>query len=380
MMICKLLRKVGVPFFVIALVFCMSSCCTLLSGDRNFYVDAKPYGSQVYIGKKYVGNTPCHVKVKHTSKPITIKTPYGDKQLKVESSFDHRVWCNLFWLGWAPVAFITDFSTGNHRKLIYSGYEVDYRPDNVKHQEELAIQEKKRKEAEEVRQRELAAKRAEEARRQEETRAAKAREQMPTQSLLARISTSSKTKVLTSKDIYAQCNPAVFTVYTADNQSQYQGSGFVVSKDGIAISNYHVFKGTTIGKESIVTSNGMKYKIAEVLACSEINDFIVFKLANYNGPYISITKRGYDVGDEVYAIGSPINFKNTISQGIISSDRGNYHIQITAPIDHGSSGGALINKYGEVIGITSAGVDGTQANINFAIDIRVLFHMVNTRF
>lgn len=379
-------RSIEIFTLLLFLVLCFTSCCTILnnsngrSAERSVYIDIKPYNSRVYSGNKYVGVTPCAVKVKHTRTPIVIETPYGNERVKVKSSLDHKIWCNIVWGFSAPIAFITDLATGNHRKIDYYKYQADLRPYYVQENERLAVEDKKKKEAEEKRQRELDAKRAEEVRKQEAIRAAKAKEQMPTQSLLARISTSSKTKVLTSKDIYVQCNPAVFTVYTAADQSQHQGSGFIVSKDGIAISNYHVFKGTTIGKESIVTSNGSKFKIAEVLACSEKNDFIVFKLANYSGPFISVTKNGYDVGDEVYAIGSPINFKNTISQGIISSDRGNYLIQITAPIDHGSSGGALINKYGEVIGITSSGIDGTHANINFAIDIRILFHMVSNYF
>ena len=50
-----------------------------------------------------------------------------------------------------------------------------------------------------------------------------------------------------------------------------------------------------------------------------------------------------------------------------------YFIQISVPIDHGSSGGALINCYGEVIGITSGGRDDSGANLNFARDIRAIF-------
>jgi len=63
---------------------------------------------------------------------------------------------------------------------------------------------------------------------------------------------------------------------------------------------------------------------------------------------------------------------NTFSSGEISQIRPNedYQIQISVPIDHGSSGGALINQYGEAIGITSAGLgEYSSANLNFAVDI-----------
>ena len=43
------------------------------------------------------------------------------------------------------------------------------------------------------------------------------------------------------------------------------------------------------------------------------------------------------------------------------------------PIDHGSSGGALLNKYGEAIGITTGGVEASQANLNFAVDLKAIF-------
>ena len=64
--------------------------------------------------------------------------------------------------------------------------------------------------------------------------------------------------------------------------------------------------------------------------------------------------------------------ENTFSSGEISQLREDNLIQINAPIDHGSSGGALINEYGEVIGITTAGIETSGANLNFAVDIDVV--------
>lgn len=61
--------------------------------------------------------------------------------------------------------------------------------------------------------------------------------------------------------------------------------------------------------------------------------------------------------------------ENTFSSGEVSQIRDGHYIQISCPIDHGSSGGALINAYGEVIGITTAGRDDSGANLNFAKDI-----------
>jgi len=78
-----------------------------------------------------------------------------------------------------------------------------------------------------------------------------------------------------------------------------------------------------------------------------------------------------EIGDEVYAIGNPEGLEATLSQGIISGIRqlgGNRYFQISAPISHGSSGGTILDKSGEVIAV-AVGVLGSGQNLNFAIPI-----------
>ena len=154
----------------------------------------------------------------------------------------------------------------------------------------------------------------------------------------------------------------------------YQGSGFFVSNDGLAVSNYHVFKGTTIGREQIKLAGSNKsYSVAKVLHKSEKEDFIVFMVNCQNTNYIPIAKSKPRIGDKVYAIGSPRGLENTFSSGEVSQWRADNLMQISALIDHGSSGGALINEYGEVVGITSGSfADGSQANLNYAWSIDVV--------
>ena len=79
-------------------------------------------------------------------------------------------------------------------------------------------------------------------------------------------------------------------------------------------------------------------------------------------------------GQKVVAIGSPLGLFNSISDGIISGFRtfGDMSmIQFTAPTSHGSSGGALLNLYGELIGIITGGFDDGQ-NINLAVDYKTV--------
>ena len=86
-------------------------------------------------------------------------------------------------------------------------------------------------------------------------------------------------------------------------------------------------------------------------------------------PLVIADSSSAQVGDTVYAIGSPLGLKNTVSNGIISAIReeGNHSdVQITAPISSGSSGGVLLNIYGEALGITYASYSDGQ-NLNFAI-------------
>lgn len=179
---------------------------------------------------------------------------------------------------------------------------------------------------------------------------------------------------LTGSEIFEKYNKAVFMVYTYDGVNVFQGSGFVVKSKGIAVSNYHVFEGTGMGFELLVFSNGNEYNLKDVIAYDKEKDIIIFSIDSDGEifPFIPISTSTPRVGEKVYAIGSPLGLENTFSSGEISQIRGSDIIQISAPIDHGSSGGALLNNYGEAIGITTAGIDESSANLNFAININVV--------
>ncbi len=176
---------------------------------------------------------------------------------------------------------------------------------------------------------------------------------------------------LAPQDIFAKYSPAVFMIYTFNNSQRFQGSGFFINAKGLAVSNYHVFESTDVGEEIITLQDGRQYKLEEVIYKSIENDIFIFtvKSTNERFQYIPIATRDVTIGDKVYAISSPRGLENTFSSGEISQLRKGGIIQISVPIDHGSSGGALINEYGEAIGITSAGLDYSGANLNFAVTI-----------
>lgn len=172
-------------------------------------------------------------------------------------------------------------------------------------------------------------------------------------------------------EIFKKYSNAVFMIFTTDGNNVYQGSGFFIGDDGLAVSNYHVFKGTTIGDEAIkMPGDDTAYKVADIYQRSEEEDFIIFRVDYNNSSSIPIADKKPQIGDKVFAIGSPQGLENTFSSGEVSQWRGENLMQISALIDHGSSGGALINEYGEVVGITSGSfADGSQANLNYAWSI-----------
>lgn len=180
-------------------------------------------------------------------------------------------------------------------------------------------------------------------------------------------------------EIFAKYNTAVFMVFTSDGYDGHQGSGFFINSNGLAVSNYHVFRGTSAGAEQIkLAGSDNVYKVSEVIHSSKDEDFILFRVNVSNTNYIPLAKNKPQIGEKVYAIGSPHGLENTFSSGEVSQWRDENLMQISALIDQGSSGGALINEYGEVVGITSGTFAyGSQANLNYAWSIDVVKPFVN---
>lgn len=176
---------------------------------------------------------------------------------------------------------------------------------------------------------------------------------------------------------YESVKNAVFFVYTSNDYSIKQGSAFLISNDGLCLSNYHVFEGAKSGK--VKSSQGNTYQIIDIISQNEEKDYIVFKIS-LNDQYITplkLSEQQPKIGEDCFAIGNPMGLSQTLSKGIISGFRNNGElIQTTAEITHGSSGGALFNNKGEVIGITTAGYG--EADLNFAVNINCISYISNS--
>ena len=176
---------------------------------------------------------------------------------------------------------------------------------------------------------------------------------------------------LTAEQISAACAPAVFFIqcYALNGLPFANGSGFFISSDGLAVTNFHVAANSS--RLVITTIDGKTYSDVRIINSDGKNDLALLKVAGSGFPYLELADSSRVVqGQKAYAIGSPRGFSNTMSEGIISNPRrvlgGTEYIQTSVPIDHGSSGGALLNEEGKVVGVTSASYTST-ANLNLAV-------------
>ncbi len=182
----------------------------------------------------------------------------------------------------------------------------------------------------------------------------------------------------TATEIYNQSIEFVGEIITYDREGKEfaQGSGFVISSDGKIVTNYHVLEDAYSAK---ITINGTTYDIAYVLAYDAHIDLAVLKINASGLPVARICKQPVNVGETVYALGSPRGMTNTYSQGIVTYANRVVddvsHIQHDASIAAGNSGGPLINVYGEVIGINTWTVINSQ-NLNFAVSVTELDNLV----
>ena len=179
---------------------------------------------------------------------------------------------------------------------------------------------------------------------------------------------SPSTAILSSEEIFHSASSAVFKINTqvASAVDFGSGSGFFISPDGLAVTNAHVI--AIASSAEITTSDGKTYPIETVLGLNMYEDLALIKVKGTNFPYLELgDPGGLRMAQRIYCIGSPLGFGNTISDGLISSfDReyeGNTYIQISAPIAPGSSGGALLNEHGQVVGVTTMGSDVGQVNL-----------------
>ena len=187
------------------------------------------------------------------------------------------------------------------------------------------------------------------------------------------------TDELTAAQVYEQVNKSVvgITAYSADG-TQSVASGVIFSEDGYVITNDHIYDNIAGAKFIVKMYDGKEYS-ASFVSGDIRSDLAVIKIdAKGFTPAIFGNDKELVIGENVVAIGRPNSIEeNSITEGIISltnrrvSTTSSYSmkmIQTSTPINPGNSGGALVNMYGQVIGITSSKISGEEyEGIGFAI-------------
>jgi len=194
-------------------------------------------------------------------------------------------------------------------------------------------------------------------------------------------------QTLSAENIYKKVSDAVVVILTYDDNDELlmQGSGVVINDKGYVVTNYHVLKDC---ERIEILHNNEIVPYVDIIGLDEDRDIVILKIEDKKFPAVTVgDSQNLNIGQRVYAIGSPLGFENTLSEGIISGLRsyeeyGTNFIQISASISTGSSGGAVVNDKGELIGISTLTLTEGQ-NLNFAIpidavlDIKISSYSIN---
>jgi len=158
------------------------------------------------------------------------------------------------------------------------------------------------------------------------------------------------------------------------------GTGFVVSADGMFVTNYHVIEEAE--RLQVTLLDGGRYDQVQLIAADPASDLALMKVPAHDLRPLRIgSDLRMEVGDKVYVMGNPLGMSGTFSDGMVSGRRpleGVSMLQISAPISPGSSGGPVMNEQGEVIGVATIMVMGGQ-NLNLAVPVRYLNPMMAQR-
>jgi S1-C subfamily serine protease len=192
---------------------------------------------------------------------------------------------------------------------------------------------------------------------------------------------------LTAEQIYNRDAPGVVQVTATDAAagSESLGSGFVIDKAGHIVTNFHVVRGAT----KVLVSFSSKDKLAvTVVGLDPSTDTAVLKIQAHASALTPLELGNSDVvrvGDAVYAIGNPFGYARTLTSGIVSAVQRTITapnnlsienaIQTDASINHGNSGGPLLDAGGRVIGVTSqiyAGTSQGNIGIGFAVPVNTV--------
>jgi serine protease Do len=199
---------------------------------------------------------------------------------------------------------------------------------------------------------------------------------------------SAKLPVRTVKELVSRFAEGVVLVQTPDGL----GSGFIISKAGHCVTNYHVVEGQTRVAVTIFHrgKTGEFERVAvrdvKIQALNPHFDLALLEIPKQKGiefqPIYVSENDSQREGDTVFAIGSPLGLERSVSEGIVSTRNRNMngivYLQTTAQINPGNSGGPLFNSMGEVVGVINMKLTFGEG-LGFAIPVAYLRHFIANR-
>lgn len=185
-----------------------------------------------------------------------------------------------------------------------------------------------------------------------------------------------------AEGVYASAPPRLLQIRTlvADAGRQTStGSGFLVSPDGLAITNYHVVSDVALEPRTYrleYTAADGSHGDVSLLAVDLANDLALIRVDKHEAPFFSFDKAALDgtlqKGERVYSLGNPLDLGFTIIEGTYNGlveHSYNEHIHFTGALNPGMSGGPAVNAQGQVVGINVATRRGGQL-ISFLVPAR----------
>lgn len=158
-----------------------------------------------------------------------------------------------------------------------------------------------------------------------------------------------------------------------------QGTGFLISNDGFMVTNAHIFSGAS---DFYILDYQQNRHSAELIGYNETFDLVLLKMSGTYNTLELGNSNNVQIGEKVIAIGNPLGLQFSVSEGIVSAvnregeNKINAYIQTDAALNPGNSGGPLINKQGEVIGINNFKVGGGE-NIGFALESNYIKQVID---
>ncbi len=336
----------SLPFRSIILSLLLSTCtCSCLAKNKQVTINSIPEGAEVEVNGSVTCTTPCSISVpdyyfgvkrtafsKHGIEPITVvlrKKGFASKTIQITTGPIH--WKNL-----------NGYNLYDYFLVDSTSYDIELDPVSNFFNQQTEIQPGL------------------------DTTAASSAVGAP---------------ILANEDIVRKSVPAIVIVSTPEGW----GSGFLVSERGVVVTNAHVVG----GRSSVdVVLNGGRTVESSSIYIDEDRDLALIKLPDGDYPFLRISHTLPPVGADVLAIGSPgigsDVMTNTVTKGVVSGIR-NFSdgtwIQTDAPLNHGNSGGPLLDKRGEVVGVNTLRAPVTEySGMNFSLASTEIDKLIFAKF